>query len=297
MKYWNIGLMEYWNNGKEKRKDNPFGFAAPPLLRGNWGIKIIIVVFLLTSMMYAQDGLVKTYYKDGKVESEINYSKKVREGQAKFYYENGNLRQELTYVNGKVDGLVKEYHENGKLKLTYTIENGKREGPVSIFKEDGTYLTDIQYEQGKRIIENTPPVDLATADSLIKKTGNPKEENSEYIPPVIAEDSVKADSVYTNAEIMPEPVGGMNNIYRRLVYSKQAIENKTEGTVKIEAEINESGDVTDAKIIQDIGNNCGESARITVFYTRFKPGLQRGKPVKARIVIPVEFKLPKEVVK
>jgi TonB family protein len=234
--------------------------------------------------------LVKTYFPNGKTESEIFYVNKIREGAAKFYYENGNIRQEFSYINGKVDGLVKEYYENGKLKLTYNIENGKKEGRVSIFKEDGTFLTDIPYERGKRVVENLPFIE-ETQDTSIKKTGNPKEENSDYVPPVIAEDSNKTDSVYTNAEVMPEPVGGMSGIYKRLVYPQLAKENKVEGVVKIAAVVNHSGDVIDAKILNDIGYECGESAKITIFYTRFKPGLQRGKPVMARTIIPIEFKL------
>ncbi len=31
--------------------------------------------------------------------------------------------------------------------------------------------------------------------------------------------------------------------------------------------------------------------RQTVFYTKFKPGLLKGKPVKVQMVVPVEFKL------
>jgi TonB family protein len=255
--------------------------------------KFCLIIFLFVSVISAQEGLVKTYFPNGKIQSEIFYINKIREGVAKLYYENGNLRQEFSYINGKVDGLVKEYYENGKLKLTYNIENGKKEGRVSMFKEDGTFLNDIPYERGKRVIENLSFIE-ETPDTSIKKTGNPKEENSDYVPPVITEESVKADSVYTNAEVMPEPVGGMNGIYRRLVYPQSARENNVEGIVKIQALINQSGDVIDAKILNDIGYECGESAKITIFYTRFKPGLQRGKPVMARLIIPIEFKLPRQ---
>ena len=254
--------------------------------------KICLIIVFFISIIRAQEGLVKTYFPNGKIQSEISFVNKIREGAAKFYYDNGNLRQEFSYINGKVDGLVKEYYESGKLKLTYNIENGKKEGRVSLFKEDGTYLTDIPYERGKRIIENIPPIE-ETSDTSIKKTGNPKEENSDYVPPVISEDSIKVDSVYATAEVMPEPVGGMTSIYKRLVYPQSAKENKIEGVVKIEALVNQSGDVIDAKILNDIGYECGESAKITIFYTRFKPGLQRGKPIMARVIIPVEFKFPK----
>lgn len=252
--------------------------------------KIFLLVFIYAMIVSAQEGLIKTYFPNGKIQSEITYVNKIREGAAKFYYENGNIRQEFSYINGKVEGLVKEYYENGKLKLTYNIEEGKREGPVSLFKENGTYLTEISYERGKRVIENLSPID-GGQDTSINITGNPKDENNDYVPPLIAEDTIKADSVYTAAEVMPEPVGGMNGIYKRLVYPQLAKEKKIEGVVKIEAVINPSGDVLNAKILNDIGYECGESAKITIFYTRFKPGLQKGKPVMARIIIPVEFKL------
>jgi TonB family protein len=257
---------------------------------------LYLIIFLFVSVISAQEGLIKTYYPNGNIKSEILYANKIREGKAKFYYENGNLRQEYSYINGKVEGLVKEFYESGKLKLTYNIENGKKEGSVSLFKDDGTYLTDIPYERGKRIIENIPPIE-ETSDTSVKKTGNPKEENSDYVPPVISEDSIKEDSVYTNAEVMPEPVGGMTGINKRLVYPQSAKDNKIEGVVKIEALVNQSGDVIEAKILTDIGYECGESAKITIFYTRFKPGLQRGKPIMARVIIPIEFKLPPELTK
>jgi TonB family protein len=255
---------------------------------------IILLIFCFTFAASAQDGLIKTYFPNGKVETEINYVNKVREGSAKIYYDNGNLHQEFSYINGKVEGLVKEYYPTGKLKLTYIIEDGKKEGQESLFKEDGTYLSDILYEKGKRVIENTIPAETA-ADTNIQKTGNPKEENSEYIPPTLSEVTNKPDSVYSNAELMPEPVGGMDAIYKRLVYPKPAIDKKIEGVVKIEASINEFGDVTESKILNDIGAGCGESAKITIFYTRFKPGLQRGKPVNTKLIIPVTFKLPEQV--
>jgi TonB family protein len=254
--------------------------------------KIVLVIFVFTSVISAQEGLIKTYYPNGKIQSEITFANKIREGAAKFYYDNGNLKQEFSYINGKVDGLVKEYYESGKLKLTFNIVEGKREGPVSLFKEDGTFFTDVTYERGKKVIETLPFAE-ETPDTSIKKGGNQKEEKSELVPPVISEESIKADSVYSIAEVMPEPVGGMEGIYKRLVYPQSALDNKVEGIVKIEALVNQSGDVMDSKILNDIGYNCGESAKITIFYTRFKPGLQRGKAVMARVIIPVEFKLPK----
>jgi hypothetical protein len=247
----------------------------------------LTLVLFCSTLIFPQQGLVKTFYKDGKVESEINYSNNIREGDAKFYYENGSIKRDLTYVNGRVDGLVKEYYENGKLKLSYTITNGKKEGPVSFFKEDGSFITDITYEKGKRIFDSTIPAEETTASDSTNKA---KVNNIASNHPAIEEEQVNPDSVYSKPDVMPEPKGGFDGISRRLFWPKEARENKVSGIVDIEAVINEHGDVEEDKILGDIGFNCGEAAKITVFYTKFKPGLKHGIPVKVRMVIPVEFK-------
>ena len=242
----------------------------------------LILVFFCSAMLFPQQGLIKTFYKNSKVESEINYSNNIRNGEAKFYFDNGNLKRTLTYVNGKVDGLVKEYYENGKLKLSYTITKGKKEGPVSFFKEDGSFITDITYEQGKRIFDNTASLDETTKSDSTN--------NIAAIPQIVTEERVSPDSVYSNPDVMPDPKGGLEGIVRRLSWPREARENKVSGIVKIETVINEHGDVIEDNILEDIGFNCGEAAKITVFYTKFKPGLKHGIPVKVRMIIPVEFK-------
>ncbi len=90
---------------------------------------------------------------------------------------------------------------------------------------------------------------------------------------------------------MPEPVGGMKKIMNKLVYPEKAKEDGIQGTVKVLAFIDEDGEVTHAEVVQGIGHGCDQSAKIAVFYTKFKPGLLKGKPVNVQMVIPVEFKL------
>ena len=50
----------------------------------------------------------------------------------------------------------------------------------------------------------------------------------------------------------------------------------------------------DAEVIEGIGYGCDESARLAIFYHRFKPGLQRGQRIKVQMDILVEFKLEKD---
>ncbi len=43
--------------------------------------------------------------------------------------------------------------------------------------------------------------------------------------------------------------------------------------------------------LKGIGAGCDEAARDAVIATKFKPGKQRGVPVKVQVSIPVVFKL------
>jgi TonB family protein len=264
-----------------------------------------IVIFSF-GFSFAQEGLVKSYYPTDTLKSVINYERSIRTGDAKFYYENGRLKEEVTYVNGKVDGVVKEYDENGILKELYTIENGKREGPTSYYDGKGTWTGDKDFNYGIRVIEQEPvPAETTeTTQVAINKnnTNNgPAEKNKinktgeTLVPPVIKEDNYDDDpAYYLSAEVMPEPKEGMAVLQKKIIYPSYAKEKGIEGTVEIRAFIDQNGDVTKAEVEKGIGYGCDDAARITVLYTKFKPGLIRGKPVKTQLVIPLEFKKDKK---
>ncbi|MFO7446999.1 MAG: TonB family protein [Ignavibacteriaceae bacterium] len=258
---------------------------------------------------FAQEGPIKEYHTNGKVKSEINFYNGIREGEAKFYYENGNLKEELFYSNGRIEGLVRYYNEAGKLIEMANLENGKREGPTSIFDSTGAYITDIYYQAGKKVVEHHPYYEQIPAASeviaaetiaepaveqkeLVKPAKSVRKNQDEMLPPEIDEESDEIDpAYYLTVEVMPEPVGGSDQIQRKVLYPKEARENGIQGTVKILTFIDEHGVVKQADVVEGIGYGCDESARIAVYYTKFKPGLQRGKPVKVQMTIPVEFKL------
>ncbi len=262
--------------------------------------KCTAVIYILFSLniTLAQEGLIKSYYDNGKLKSEISYSNNVREGEAKLYYENGNIREERDYVNGKVDGLVKKYNEDGKLEEVFNIENGRREGPTSTYDSAGVYLSDINFENGIKVIdtsseeENEVAENTQSAENKSAKTSVRKNNPSEYLPPTEEEEKLQDDpAYYLSAEVMPEPIGGFEALQKRLFYPSLAKQKKVEGTVKVLAFINQYGDVTKADVIEGIGYGCDESARTTVFYSRFKPGLIKGKPVSVQMIIPLKFQL------
>jgi TonB family protein len=78
----------------------------------------------------------------------------------------------------------------------------------------------------------------------------------------------------------------------QMTYPYQAVQNKIQGTVVIQFVVDESGKITDANIIQDIGYGCGaEALKQVKSMPNWIPGRQRGVPVKVRYTLPVQFKL------
>ncbi len=111
-------------------------------------------------------------------------------------------------------------------------------------------------------------------------------------PPPKEEKKVEEEPTYFVAvEEMPEPIGGIRAIQEKIVYPEIAKRAGVEGKVYILAFVDESGNVTKAQVLKGIGAGCDEAALDAVLKTKFKPGKQRGKPVKVQVSIPVVFKL------
>ncbi|MFA6597572.1 MAG: TonB family protein [Ignavibacteriaceae bacterium] len=267
----------------------------------NTSLLFLVLFFLLISGLFAQKDTTKTFYPNGNIESVIPLDNGLREGVAKFYYENGNLKEERTFLAGKVEGEVKRFYENGKTKEIFSIIKGKRDGATTTFDSLGNYLSDVYYAEGKIQKEET-----GSEENLVEKTQeeqvtvkenpivSPPIQKTEETPPVISSSEIIDSAIYRNPTIFPEPRLGYKKFYENIVYPQAAKEKKREGTVLIKAIINEYGDVEKTEIVKGIGLGCEEAAEIAVSFTRFYPGLVRGKPVKVEMVFAIAFKLAKE---
>jgi protein TonB len=110
-------------------------------------------------------------------------------------------------------------------------------------------------------------------------------------PPPPPPEISKEPEIFIWSEVMPQPIGGLTTIQNKVHYTEIAKRTKLEGTVYIEAIIDEKGNVIESKIIKKIGGGLDQEALNAVASTKFHPGLQRGKPVKVRITIPIKFVL------
>lgn len=268
--------------------------------------KGILVFFIILSIkLQAQADSVISYYDNGNVKSFVHLRDEFRDGDAKFFWENGNIKQELSYMNGRIEGLVRNYNEDGILQEMFTIEDGKREGPTSLFDSTGKYIDDIYYEEGILVVdkivldtglkEEDKKQGTVAVDPVVKKKSK-KQNSDDLVPPVIEEEKNYEDdpAFYKTVEVLPEPYGGMEALYKKIGYPYEAKEDKIEGTVKALVFIDRDGEVLDVQILEGIGHGCDDAVKTAILYHRFKPGLIRGQKVKVQMEMSFEFKLLNE---
>jgi len=91
---------------------------------------------------------------------------------------------------------------------------------------------------------------------------------------------------------MPEPIGGIEKITSKIIYSPEAKRKGISGTVFVLAYIDENGSVRKTLLTKGIGNGCDEAAMNAVASTRFRPGKDKGRYVKVQVQIPVPISIP-----
>ena len=103
-------------------------------------------------------------------------------------------------------------------------------------------------------------------------------------------------TVYTIVEDMPSYPGGDNArlkfLQSILVYPEKAKKRGIQGTVYITFVVDTDGSVTDVKVLRGIDEECDKEAlRVVKLMPKWKPGYQKGKPVRVQFYMPVKFTL------
>lgn len=115
-----------------------------------------------------------------------------------------------------------------------------------------------------------------------------KEIKTNYLPVNISE---QGDQYLAFAEVMPEPVGGLASIYKKIVYPSIAKSAGLEGKIYVLIFVDEQGGVDDVKVVKGIGGGCEEAAIQAIKSVKFTPGKNGGVPVKVKLSLPIAFKL------
>lgn len=98
------------------------------------------------------DGICKTYFLSGNINSLVTFHKGKADGSATFYYDNetNSIRAELVFENDKIDGIYQEYYPDGQLKLKINFKDGTKQGNAFFYHKNGKLKIAGKYSDNQK---------------------------------------------------------------------------------------------------------------------------------------------------
>jgi len=121
-------------------------------------------------------------------------------------------------------------------------------------------------------------------------------EVSPIVIPKEEKDEIEESQIFFIVEEMPEFPGGENAlrsyIAKSIKYPIIAQENGIQGKVYVSFVVDKDGGISDAKIVRNVDPSLDKEAlRVINSLPKWKPGKQRGKPVRVAYTVPISFVL------
>lgn len=143
------------------------------------------------------------------------------------------------------------------------------------------------------IVENDAEIEEATIAST--------EDQTEYIDitefeTIQVEEEPEEEQPFMVVEDMPEFPGGqaalLEYLRKNIKYPSICRENGIQGRVLIQFIVNKDGSIVDPEVVKSVNPYLDKEAlRVISTMPSWKPGSQRGKPVRVKFTVPVNFKL------
>jgi len=140
--------------------------------------------------------------------------------------------------------------------------------------------------------------DNVETESIEVNSEDDKDVEVEVAPPVeVVEEEEPEDVIFVVVESMPEFPGGPQAMYKflgeNIKYPVIAQENGIQGRVVCQFTVNKDGSLVDIEVVRSGGDASldKEAVRVIKSMPKWKAGKQRGKPVRVKYTLPVNFKL------
>ena len=140
--------------------------------------------------------------------------------------------------------------------------------------------------------------DNVETESIEVNAEDDKAEEVVIAAPVEApQEEEEEEVVFVVVESMPEFPGGQQALFKYLSenvkYPVIAQENGIQGRVICQFVVNKDGSIVDVEVVRSGGDASldKEAIRVIKSMPKWKPGKQRGKPVRVKYTVPVNFKL------
>ena len=110
------------------------------------------------------------------------------------------------------------------------------------------------------------------------------------------------NSIFQVVEQQPEFPGGipelMKYLQKNIRYPQICKEQRVQGRVIVQFVVNADSTITDVNVVKPVNPYLDQEAlRVVKAMPKWKPGKQRGEPVRVRFTLPVTFRLPADTVK
>jgi antitoxin component YwqK of YwqJK toxin-antitoxin module len=102
--------------------------------------------------LYKIEGLYRTWYENGQLESEANYKDGKKDGLYRWWHcdSSGKLKEESNYKDGKWNGSCKWWHENGALEIESNYKDGRKDGLYRWWTDNIQLQVEDNYKDGER---------------------------------------------------------------------------------------------------------------------------------------------------
>ena len=168
------------------------------------------------------------------------------------------------------------------------VEITKQEQPKPQIQAPKPQVTQIQ------VVDNEAEVEDLDINAEVDQ--NEVIEEYVYEAPEIEEEEIEEEEVFKSVEEQPEFPGGtaklLEYVQKNLKYPMMARESDIQGRVFVGFIVEKDGSITNVQVLRGIGGGCDEEAvRVVQSLPKFKPGKQRGNPVRVQYTLPIVFKL------
>lgn len=141
-------------------------------------------------------------------------------------------------------------------------------------------------------------VELEQQDIVSSEDDATTAQTETFVAPVVEEEEEEesAQQIFTVVEKQPEFPGGTAELFKYLSkaikYPVIAQENGIQGRVVCSFVVNRDGSIVDIQVMRGVDPSLDKEAiRVISEMPKWKPGEQRGKPVRVRFILPVQFRL------
>ncbi|SMO72792.1 TonB family protein [Fodinibius sediminis] len=221
----------------------------------------LVVLTISCSDLSSDDGITNTEFQEA--QSQLNLQ--------------ADKDQPLYIINGEIisENEVDAPNALSRLKSEYISS-------VNILKgQDATDAYGNSGQNGVVKIQLHEGIDVQTVLSDLKPASASK----------VNPNSKAQEDFFVAVEQMPRLIGGLGELQTKINYPEEAREAGDQGRVIIRFIVNEEGEVENPEIIRGVSESLDQEALRVVKQAKFKPGRQRGQPVRVQYSLPMIFRL------